>query len=77
MPFVVLGDPAIEDSVKIIKGLIKNGAGALELGFAFSDPIADGPVIQKANNRELANGITTSKSKQPRTRKRNNHRKKL
>ena len=62
MPFVVLGDPSVEDSTKIIKGLIKSGAGALELGFAFSDPIADGPVIQKANNRALANGITTAKA---------------
>jgi tryptophan synthase alpha chain len=62
MPFVVLGDPTYNKSIKIIKNLINNGAGALELGFAFSDPIADGPVIQKANNRALENGITTSKS---------------
>ncbi|MBT4870021.1 MAG: tryptophan synthase subunit alpha [Candidatus Diapherotrites archaeon] len=62
MPFVVLGDPNYEESIKIIKGLIDNGADALELGFAFSDPIADGPVIQKANNRALASGITTEKS---------------
>lgn len=61
MPFVVLGDPTFEKSILIIKELIKNGAGALELGFAFSDPIADGPVIQKANKRALDNGITTSK----------------
>jgi len=62
IPFVVLGDPTVEDSTKIIKGLIKNGANALELGFAFSDPIADGPIIQKANNRSLANKITTAKA---------------
>jgi len=62
MPFVVLGDPNYEESVKIIRGLIKNGANALELGFAFSDPIADGPVIQRANNRALGNGITTEKN---------------
>ncbi len=62
MPFAVLGDPNYEDSLKIIKGFAKNGAGALELGFAFSDPIADGPTIQKANNRALENGITTEKS---------------
>lgn len=62
MPFVVLGDPNYESSIKIIKSLIDNGADALELGFAFSDPIADGPVIQKANNRALANGITTKKN---------------
>jgi tryptophan synthase alpha chain len=62
IPFVVLGDPTYEKSIKIIKSLIDNGVGALELGFAFSDPIADGPVIQKANNRALENGITTNKS---------------
>jgi len=62
MPFVVLGDPCYEESIKIIKGLIDNGANALELGFAFSDPIADGPAIQKANNRALDSGITTKKS---------------
>ncbi len=62
IPFVVLGDPNFEESINIIKSLIENGADTLELGFAFSDPIADGPVIQKANNRALANGITTKKS---------------
>jgi len=62
MPFVVLGDPNYEQSIKLIKTLIDNGAGALELGFAFSDPIADGPTIQKADKRALDNGITTSKS---------------
>lgn len=62
MPFVVLGDPDYETSAKIIKGLIDNGAGALELGFAFTDPIADGPAIQKADYRALKEGITTKKA---------------
>lgn len=62
MPFVVLGDPTYEQSVKLIKALIDNGAGALELGFAFSDPVADGPVIQKANKRALEQGISTAKA---------------
>ena len=62
MPFVVLGDPGYNESIAIIKTLIDNEAGALELGFAFSDPIADGPVIQKSNNIALSNGITTDKS---------------
>ncbi|MDO8563653.1 MAG: tryptophan synthase subunit alpha [Nanoarchaeota archaeon] len=62
VPFLVLGDPDYDTSLKLIKTLIDNGAGALELGFAFSDPIADGPTVQKANNRALANGITTEKS---------------
>ena len=62
MPFVVLGDPSYDKSIEIIKKLIDNGADALELGFAFSDPIADGPVIQRANKRALENGITTEES---------------
>jgi|TARA_B100002003_G_C14065895_1_gene512952 tryptophan synthase alpha chain len=62
MPFVVLGDPTFEQSIKLIKTLIDHGAGALELGFAFSDPIADGPTIQKADKRALDKGITTSQA---------------
>jgi len=62
MPFVVIGDPNYDQSLLIIKSLIANGAGALELGFAFSDPIADGPVIQSANKRALENGINVSKT---------------
>jgi tryptophan synthase alpha chain len=62
IPFSVLGDPGKKESIEIIKSLIDNGADALELGFAFSDPVADGPVIQKANNRALSNGITTKDS---------------
>tara|TARA_B100000315_G_C14589547_1_gene594948 strand:+ start:1391 stop:2173 length:783 start_codon:yes stop_codon:yes gene_type:complete len=55
IPFTVLGDPDIETSFNIIKQFIDSGANALELGFPFSDPIADGPIIQKANNRSLDN----------------------
>lgn len=59
VPFVTLGDPNLETSLKIIKTLIDAGADALELGFPFSDPIADGPVIQAANIRALAANVTT------------------
>ncbi|WOT03954.1 tryptophan synthase subunit alpha [Shewanella youngdeokensis] len=62
VPFVTLGDPTAELSLKIIDTLIANGADALELGFPFSDPLADGPVIQAANLRALAAGTTPSKS---------------
>jgi len=62
MPFVVLGDPNYETSLEIIINLIDSGAKALELGFPFSDPIADGPVIQRANLRALKNGMTTEKA---------------
>ena len=62
MPFLVIGDPEYGQSIRLIKTLIDNGADALELGFAFSDPIADGPAIQRANKRALDNNITTAKA---------------
>ncbi|MCD8476012.1 MAG: tryptophan synthase subunit alpha, partial [Shewanella fodinae] len=49
VPFVTLGDPNPELSLAIVDTLIANGADCLELGFPFSDPLADGPVIQGAN----------------------------
>jgi len=61
VPFVMLGDPDLALCKKIIKTLIVNGADALELGIPFSDPVADGPVIQKASIRALANGATVKK----------------
>ena len=51
VPFVTLGDPGIEQSLKIIDTLIEAGADALELGIPFSDPLADGPTIQNATLR--------------------------
>lgn len=62
VPFVTLHDPNFDRSIEIIQCLIKNGADALELGIPFSDPIADGPVIQKASIRALASGATTKRS---------------
>lgn len=59
VPFVTVGDPGKEQSVAIIKSLIDGGADALELGIPFSDPIADGPVIQAANIRALNVNINT------------------
>ena len=58
VPFVTIGDPTPALSFDIIKTLIDAGADALELGIAFSDPIADGPTIQGANIRALAAGAT-------------------
>ncbi|WP_343190472.1 tryptophan synthase subunit alpha [Buchnera aphidicola (Mollitrichosiphum nigrofasciatum)] len=57
IPFVILGDPNIELSYKIINTMIYSGADALELGFPFSDPMADGKIIQSANIRALKNNI--------------------
>lgn len=56
VPFVVLGDPSCEESLKIVKTLIDAGADALELGFAFSDPMADGIAIQECHLRSLQAG---------------------
>lgn len=57
VPFVVLGDPDERQSVQIIRTLIESGADALELGLPFSDPPADGPIIQAADTRALRAGI--------------------
>ncbi|WP_386692834.1 MULTISPECIES: tryptophan synthase subunit alpha [unclassified Lonepinella] len=62
VPFVTLGDPNFERSFEIICTLVDNGADALELGFPFSDPLLDGPVIQAANNRALTAGCSTKES---------------
>lgn len=58
VPFTVLGWPNKEDSHTLINSLIESGADALELGVAFSEPVADGPEIQKAVNETLATGFT-------------------
>jgi tryptophan synthase alpha chain len=59
VPFVTLCDPDLDRSFEIICTLVDNGADALELGFPFSDPLLDGPVIQAANNRALRAGCST------------------
>lgn len=60
VPFVMVGDPDIDTSVEIINALVEGGADALELGFPYSDPIADGPTIQKAAIRALSHKIKTT-----------------
>ncbi|MBN2528749.1 MAG: tryptophan synthase subunit alpha [Deltaproteobacteria bacterium] len=60
IPFAVVGDPDIETSLTIIETLVEAGADALELGVPFSDPVADGPVIQAAVVRALEAGATPS-----------------
>ncbi|QLD32870.1 tryptophan synthase subunit alpha [Mannheimia varigena] len=59
VPFVALCDPDFDRSFEIIETMIANGADALELGFPFSDPLLDGPVIQAANKRALDAGYST------------------
>lgn len=58
VPFVTIGDPNREQSIAIIDTLVKAGADALELGIPFSDPVADGTVIQDASTRALESGAT-------------------
>lgn len=58
VPFVTLGDPDIDTSFAIIEQLVNSGADALELGIPFSDPIADGPTLQKASIRALSSHVT-------------------
>lgn len=55
VPFTVLGDPDLPTSAAIIKTYLASGADMLELGLPFSDPVADGPVIQAADQRALNN----------------------
>jgi tryptophan synthase alpha chain len=57
VPFAMLGDPDPGLSLEVLHALIAGGADALELGMAFSDPLADGPTIQAASGRALAAGI--------------------
>jgi tryptophan synthase alpha chain len=57
IPYVTVGDPYADASADIVLGLIDGGADIIELGVPFSDPMADGPVIQKASERALARGI--------------------
>ncbi len=59
IPFVTAGDPSIADTENFIIALDKAGAGVIEIGIPFSDPIADGDVIQCANIRALAGNVTT------------------
>jgi tryptophan synthase alpha chain len=58
MPFITMGDPDLETTVDIILKLEASGADLIELGVPYSDPLADGPVIQRAAERALRNRIT-------------------
>ena len=51
IPFVTCGDPDLETTGRIVREMVKNGADLIELGIPFSDPTAEGPVIQAANIR--------------------------
>jgi tryptophan synthase alpha chain len=61
VPFVTGGDPAPEQTVPVLHALAGAGADVIELGVPFSDPMADGPVIQRSSERALVKGISTKK----------------
>ena len=62
IPFFVIGDPDFDASLEIVKAAIDAGADILELGIPFSDPIADGPTIQKADIRAIRSGMTVARA---------------
>ncbi|AZA12414.1 tryptophan synthase subunit alpha [Corynebacterium gerontici] len=62
VPFIMLGDPTPQVSLAIIRTAIQAGADALELGVPFSDPVADGPTIQRSHLRALDTGATVDSS---------------
>lgn len=61
IPFITCGDPDLETTERVVRSMVKNGADLVELGIPFSDPTAEGPVIQGANIRALSGGVTTDK----------------
>lgn len=61
IPFITCGDPDLETTASVIRAAAENGADLIELGIPFSDPTAEGSVIQGANLRALNGGITTDK----------------
>ena len=61
IPFMTCGDPDLETTAKAVRAAAAAGADLIELGIPFSDPTAEGPVIQEANLRALTGGVTTDK----------------
>src|SRR5215510_12234162 len=58
IPFITVGDPNLETTERLLIELARAGADIIELGVPFSDPVADGEVIQRASERALRNGVT-------------------
>ena len=61
IPFITCGDPDLETTAACVRAMVRAGADLIELGIPFSDPTAEGPVIQSANVRALRGGVTTDK----------------
>jgi len=58
VPYITAGDPDLDTTLALMHTLVKAGADVIELGIPFSDPMADGPVIQAACERALINNVT-------------------
>jgi tryptophan synthase alpha chain len=58
IPFITAGDPDPQLTIELMHALVRGGANVIELGVPFSDPMADGPVIQRSSERALAKGVT-------------------
>src|SRR4051812_22704178 len=58
LPFVTVGWPERGDTERLVPAIVEGGGDIIELGVPFSDPIADGPTIQRTNQRALENGVT-------------------
>ncbi|HKQ31289.1 MAG TPA: tryptophan synthase subunit alpha, partial [Burkholderiales bacterium] len=62
IPYIAAGDPAPWVTVPLMHAMVQAGADAIELGVPFSDPMADGPVIQRSTERALKQGMTVAKT---------------
>ena len=65
IPYVAAGDPSRDTMLPILHRLVAAGADVIELGVPFSDPMADGPVIQRASERALAQGFARPTRRRP------------
>ena len=61
IPFITCGDPDLQTTAAVVRSAVESGADLIELGIPFSDPTAEGPVIQGANLRALSGGVTTDR----------------
>ena len=61
IPFITCGDPDLDTTAEVVRAAVRAGADLIELGIPFSDPTAEGPVIQGANLRALTGGVTTDR----------------
>jgi tryptophan synthase alpha subunit len=59
LPYLTVGYPDLETTLAGVPAIVRGGGDLIELGMAFSDPLADGVTVQKANQRALANGVNT------------------